>query len=167
MVWKEVLLSWVVILASLIQNVCVIAGGSMGRIMVPLSLPHPIITKSLPRYCHAGIYEYCSHFRRQGQILVVATALYPRGCFTDGSGIWGWDPCYLMIFSLLNIWWKIVSCWDSATKCKKCSSSAEAEMYIHIVLGFLKSPGKIYRGISSFCQTMWYKQSDTTNPLVL
>lgn len=123
---------------------------------------HPIITKSVPRHCHAVL-----SFRRQGQILVVVTALYPWSCFTDGGGIWEWDPCCLMIFSQLNIWWKIFSCWESATKCKKCNSSAVAEMYIYRVLGFLKSPGKFKSGIFSFCQTMWYKQSNTSNPLVL
>lgn len=48
--------------------------------MVPLSLPHPITTKSVPRYCRAGVFEYCPHFRRQGQILVVVIALYPWSC---------------------------------------------------------------------------------------
>lgn len=72
----------------LVQNVRVLAGGSTGCIMVPLTLPHPIITKSVPRYCHACIFECCLHFRGRGQILVVVTALYPWSCFTDGSGIW-------------------------------------------------------------------------------
>lgn len=150
-----------------LENVWVIEGGSTGGIMVTLSLPHPIITKSVPRNCHAGIFEYCPHFRRQGQILVVVTALYPWSCFTDVSGIWEWDPYPLTVFSQLKIWWKVVLCWESATKCEKCNSSAAVEMCIYIVLGVLKSPGKFNRGTASFYQTMWYKQSNTSNPLVL
>lgn len=69
-----------------IQSECVTAGGSNGSDMVPLTIPHPIITKSVARYSHACIFECCCHSSGQGQILV--TDLYPQSYFTDGSGIW-------------------------------------------------------------------------------
>lgn len=72
----------------MIQSVRVIAGGSNGSTVVPLTLPHPIITKSVTRYCHACISECRPHFGGQGQILIAVTALYPRSFFIDGSRIW-------------------------------------------------------------------------------